>query len=222
MFVVIFQVSPRREQWEAYLGLARLLKPELEKIPGFIDNERFASRRTKGQILSLSSWADEKALIRWRTQALHHQVQEQGRAEVFADYQLRIGEVTSDTDITFGSSLRQTRYDETETGAARLITLIETVGIDRDSGDSAPIAPGARGPLDAEWYDSIYTAGKALLLSCWRDSGDFERDQASHDPAPAEPGAIRVRRRVVRIIRDYGMFDRREAPQYYPPAKRES
>ena len=26
------------------------------------------------------------------------------------------------------------------------------------------------------------------------------------------------RRRRVRVIRDYGMFDRREAPQYYPDA----
>jgi hypothetical protein len=28
-----------------------------------------------------------------------------------------------------------------------------------------------------------------------------------------------ARLRRVRIIRDYGMFDRREAPQYYPDAK---
>jgi len=27
--------------------------------------------------------------------------------------------------------------------------------------------------------------------------------------------------RHIRVVRDYGMFDRREAPQYYPPVKRE-
>jgi hypothetical protein len=27
-----------------------------------------------------------------------------------------------------------------------------------------------------------------------------------------------LRHRRVRIVRDYGMYDRREAPQYYPPA----
>ena len=32
-------------------------------------------------------------------------------------------------------------------------------------------------------------------------------------PLPAE-----VRLRCVRIVRDYGMHDRREAPQYYPDA----
>jgi hypothetical protein len=28
----------------------------------------------------------------------------------------------------------------------------------------------------------------------------------------------KLRVRDVRVIRDYGMFDRREAPQYHPPA----
>jgi hypothetical protein len=30
-----------------------------------------------------------------------------------------------------------------------------------------------------------------------------------------------LRHRRVRIIRDYGMADRREAPQYYPPVEGE-
>jgi hypothetical protein len=32
-------------------------------------------------------------------------------------------------------------------------------------------------------------------------------------------GAGQVRNRLVRIIRDYGMSERREAPQYYPDVK---
>jgi hypothetical protein len=27
---------------------------------------------------------------------------------------------------------------------------------------------------------------------------------------------ISTRHRIVRVVRDYGMFDRRESPQYYP------
>ena len=48
MFAVIFEVNPRPEQWESYLGYARLLRPELEQIDGFIANERFSSRRREG------------------------------------------------------------------------------------------------------------------------------------------------------------------------------
>ena len=33
-------------------------------------------------------------------------------------------------------------------------------------------------------------------------------------------GAGAIRHREVRVIRDYGMFERREAPQYYPEVER--
>ena len=46
MFAVIFEVVPKQELWNEYLDLAKLLKPEIEKIDGFIDNERFESQRT--------------------------------------------------------------------------------------------------------------------------------------------------------------------------------
>src|SRR5215472_18006020 len=97
MFAVIFEVLPKQERWNEYLDLAKLLRPEIERIDGFIDNERFASRRTKGRVLSLSTWRDEKAVIRWRTLAVHHGVQEKGRFEVFEDYQLRVGEIIADS-----------------------------------------------------------------------------------------------------------------------------
>ena len=33
----------------------------------------------------------------------------------------------------------------------------------------------------------------------------------------ASPAVASMRHRAVRVIRDYGMFDRREAPQYFLP-----
>ena len=67
MFAVVFEVQPKQERWNDYLDLAGMLRPELEKIDGFIDNERFTSLRDRGRVLSLSIWRDEKAVIRWRT-----------------------------------------------------------------------------------------------------------------------------------------------------------
>jgi len=40
MFCVIFEVQPRPDQWDAYLGLAKRLRPELERMDGFVDNVR--------------------------------------------------------------------------------------------------------------------------------------------------------------------------------------
>lgn len=109
MFAVIFEVQPKKERYDQYLGLAKFLKPELERVDGFIDNERFASAKVEGRVLSLSTWRDEKAVVRWRTLAVHHGVQMQGRNEVFADYHLRVGEIISDTHTPAGHSLRQQR-----------------------------------------------------------------------------------------------------------------
>ena len=64
MFAVIFEVQPKKEREDQYLALASRLKPELEAIDGFIDNERFESKRTEGDVLPLSTWRDEKAVVR--------------------------------------------------------------------------------------------------------------------------------------------------------------
>src|ERR1700692_2558188 len=142
MFVVIFEVQPKPDLTDEYLELARHLKPMLDAIEGFLDVERFASRRTEGRLLSLSTWLDEKALVRWRTQAEHHRVQAKGGTPGFEDYPLRGAEVTADTRPPAGISVEQTRFDETEIGAAKAATITEMV-VDPKT-VAAPDAPSSR------------------------------------------------------------------------------
>jgi heme-degrading monooxygenase HmoA len=215
MFSVIFGVQPKDGRFDEYLGYAKLLKPEIERIDGFIDNERFASRRNPAHVLSHSTWRDEKALIRWRTVAVHHEIQEKGRFEVFADYHLRVGEIVADTHVPTGQILQQQRFDETEIGDARVVTIVEI----SPETSSKPAENQARletpaaetiGLVDVELFESIYNPGKLLILSSWRDAtalAGTTRSRITDGDA--------VRRRTVRIIRDYGMFARQEAPQYY-------
>jgi len=215
MFAVIFEVQPKAEEWDTYLGLAKFLKPELEQIEGFIANERFASQKTEGRVLSLSTWRDEKALIRWRTLAVHHDVQERGRSEVFADYHLRVGEVTADTQAPEGQSLRQERFDTTTVGNARVVTITEM-----PPGAATPSPAtydSADGLVNMERYAGITVPGKALWLASWRDEAALAAWQAHRRRTSSEVSGPPVRHRTVRIIRDYGMRDRYEAPQYYPP-----
>ena len=47
-------------------------------MDGFVDNIRYRSLTREGWILSLSGWRDEKAVVRWRTQMRHHEVQDKG------------------------------------------------------------------------------------------------------------------------------------------------
>src|ERR1700738_3393797 len=111
MFAVIFLVRPKTEHWNDYLDLAKFLKPKLEAVDGFIDNERFESRRTQGRLLSLSTWRDENAVVRWRTQGEHHGVQEKGRFEIFEDYRLRVGEITHDTEPPAAPTVAERRLE---------------------------------------------------------------------------------------------------------------
>ena len=222
MFSVIFEVHPKPEQWDTYLGYGKMLKPELERIEGFVDNTRYRSLTREGWLLSLSGWRDEKALVRWRTQAMHHDVQEKGRSEVFLDYHLRIGQTTQDTRLPDGQMLREQRLDETQTGNATTITLIDAKRpaewVERSGGNDVAgwlgLSRDASGLVAWDVFDAVLSPGDVILLMSWRDRGAaeaFERDVSLPDGA---------RLRVVRIVRDYGMFDRREAPQYYPEVKR--
>jgi len=66
MFAVIFEVQPidaRRER-VPYLDLAKAMKPKLDAIDGFLDIDRLASRKSDRRMLSLSTWRDEKAVVR--------------------------------------------------------------------------------------------------------------------------------------------------------------
>ena len=67
MFSVIFEVLPNKENWDNYFYNAKMLRPELEQVEGFVDNIRYKSLTREGWILSLSNWRDEKSLVRWRT-----------------------------------------------------------------------------------------------------------------------------------------------------------
>jgi heme-degrading monooxygenase HmoA len=96
MLAVIFEVEPAAGRQQDYLDLAATLKPELEKIDGFVSIERFASLTRPGKILSLSFWRDEAAIVRWREHEEHHRAQWRGRGGIFADYRLRVASVVRD------------------------------------------------------------------------------------------------------------------------------
>ena len=222
MFSVIFEVRPGEGRKDAYLEHARVLKPELAGIDGFIDNERFASRTRPGWVLSHSTWRDEKAVIRWRTHAGHHLIQAKGRGEVFADYHLRVGEVTADSHPPPGHPVREQRFDATEVGAAKACTLVEAQRTEHPHPADADglmralgFDPRAAGLVAWDAFDSLTTPGKVLVLLSWTDARAGAAPSSAPSTAPSRgPAGHRVR--AVRIIRDYGMFDRREAPQYYP------
>jgi heme-degrading monooxygenase HmoA len=219
MFSVVFEVLPAEGRKDAYLELAKHLKPILESIDGFVDNERFESQLRPGWVLSHSTWRDEKSLVRWRTEGEHHKVQEKGRFAIFQDYHLRVGDVIADTDPPKIAPINELRFDETEVGRAKAVTFTEiTPRTGAAVGNEIARLPAllgldlnGRSVVDHDLWASIYNPGKLALLVSWTDA----QAAVAWSPQPID-GIDSLRHRKIRIVRDYGRFDRREAPQYYP------
>lgn len=219
MFTVVFEVHPAPGKKDEYLALAKHLKPMLESIDGFIENERFESKRRDGWVLSLSTWRDEKAVVHWRSQGEHHRIQEKGRNGIFSDYHLRVCEVTADNHPPDGLQVIEQRLDTTEIGNAKALAITEVSPTPDATFAAAPdLLPDhlgldilARGLAEYDTFESIYNPGKMLVLTSWKTAEDAERWTPN-----SFAGVAKLRHRRVRNVRDYGMFERREAAQYYP------
>jgi heme-degrading monooxygenase HmoA len=217
MFSAMLEVKPIPEQFDAYLAMAKMLRPELEKIEGFIDNNRYASLTRDGWLLSLSSWRDEKSLVRWRTTTKHHKIQQAARDRVFSDYRLRIGQTVTDTRLPEGEVLLEQRLDVTEVGAGTAVMLLDAKRdadwVKQGGADAVRQSLGldlqADGLVKWDAFDALLAPGDVIVVATWRD---MDAAEAFERKATLPEG---VRLRNIRIIREYGMFDRREAPQHF-------
>lgn len=219
MFCVIFEVQPHSR--DAYFAHAQSLRPLLQQIEGWVDNIRYRSLTRDGTMLSLSSWESEKALVRWRTTEKHYHMQDKGRQQVLKDYHLRVGQVLQDS--TRGKvEPTEERIDVTEVGKGKVIVMVEAeLGeewMKEHRQDPEMVAdklglkkPSSAGHAIQDWdvFEAVLEPGTALLLASVEDD---EAAEAFVGQLEAVQGS---RTRTVRVIRDYGMFDRRESPQWH-------
>jgi heme-degrading monooxygenase HmoA len=205
MYAVIFEVQPKAGCLDEYLEIAKRLRPELDRIEGFLTIDRLASRETAGRILSFQTWRDDAAVTRWREHGGHREAQAQGR-RLFADYRLRVGEVI-DPGPGNGAG------DATPANS-RIATVTEfEPGADLESG---VLRLDPDGLLAQETFESLYTPGKRLLLASWRDEAAAAAGAARAGLDGARPGIRHLR---IRVRRDYGPTDRREAPRRVAPRR---
>jgi len=66
--------------------------------------------------------------------------------------------------------------------------------------------------LSWDIFDAFLTPGELILMLTWKDNAMADDFEGSAEL----PEGARIRR--VRIVRNYGMHERREAPRYYPGA----
>jgi len=122
--------------------------------------------------------------------------------------------------INSGDSLDKTKMEN-----KMIAVIFEVMPAEGRKQEYLDIAKNLRHQLDSidgfisiERFESIYTPGKILSLSFWRDEEAIKhwRNTEEHRLAQ-EKGRNGIfkdyRLRIARVIRDYGMFDRKEAPQ---------
>jgi heme-degrading monooxygenase HmoA len=217
MFCVIFEVEPHTQ--DAYFAYAGSLRPILEKIDGFVENTRYRSLTRSGLLLSLSKWKTEKALVRWRTTDEHYRTQAKGRDHILKDYHLRVGQIVYEIGQG-GPEKKDERSDATEVGKGTAVAIVEDilgeawVNEHRNDPEACAKHLGLKKdddvqPLDWDVYEAATEPGKVVLLATYRDS------EAARHLVEAKGPCEERDARIVRVLRDYGMFDRREAPQFH-------
>ena len=201
MIALCFEVTPRPGEDDHYLQIAASLRPELDANGGCLFLDRYRSLSRPRTMLSHQLWADEGSLTRWRTNARHHTAQTAGRAQVFEDYRLRVGAVV--LEGAPGKVLREhavgVAYNDPAHVPERWMLVVRSSGV--------PFAD------DGEVYRSVYRDTDYAFVGAVADraSGLYLIDRALSDPATAAA-------HLCLVSRDYGMTDRREAPQYFAGA----
>ena len=207
MISQFFEVQIKEGQINRYLDLAASLKPSLEAMGGCLFIDRFKSLSRKNLLLSYQIWQDEGSMIAWRVDPKHRTVQETGREKVFDDYRIRISQVLHE-ERSGKSAWRPERLSPYNDPKRRAPTFV--------------VASESRNrelPIETPWkrdvFESVYRPGifAHLVDAPSSDAGvDFGRKLLADSTTEYF--------RVFEVMRDYGMFNRGEAPQYYPPVRR--
>ena len=208
MIGLFFEVQTRPGHRDQYLDLAASLKPELEAMGGCLFIDRFRSLTRENLLLSYQIWQDEAALTAWRAHAFHHQVQTIGRERVFSDYRIRVAQVIDEARP--GQPVwHPERRTPCNDPARRQPTYV-----------LAAESKSATLPVDTAWrrdsFASVYRDGYFAHLIDLPD----HRSGVEFGPRLFADPTIEYFR-IFDVMRDYGMYERTEAPQYYPPVKRE-
>jgi heme-degrading monooxygenase HmoA len=207
MIALFFEVQTRPGHRDQYLNLAASLRPALEAIGGCLFIDRFSSLTRENLLLSYQIWQDEGAMTAWRVHGHHHEVQTVGREKVFSDYRIRIAQVIHEErpGQPVWQPERRTPYNDPSRRPSTFVLVAES--------------KHAELPVQTEWkrdaFNSVYRDGTfAHLIDVPDQQSGVELGRRLLADSTTEYF------RIVEVMRDYGMFDRTEAPQYYPPVER--
>lgn len=202
MLALVFEVSPREGHESHYFERAAILRPRVEANPGLLFLDRYRSLSRPGIILSHSLWKDEASLNSWRTDKVHRSAQDAGRSTHFADYRIRIAPVIEHIEAGIAHS-----------GLRKLADQAATPEFEHDVGDATVkylLLVASLGALDCgsgETFESLNKSGVNLTVT------------VENTLSAAQESVVQMNEisqvtdiKCCTVLRDYGMFDRAQAP----------
>jgi len=196
MLALFFEVLPKPGHEDHYFRHVGMLKPVLAEHKGMTWLDRFKSLSRDRVILSHQLWVDDAAIVGWREDKQHQGSQTAGRYKHFEDYRIRIAEL-------FLRVEQASPAEQLEPGS--------------DATGSYIVAGHSTGkPLEGfeESFASVNIDGAYVGISSVANEADARNlvNQMSDDQSMSWGFAARM-------TRDYGMFERDQAPQDYPPVE---
>ena len=192
MYALFFEVRPKPGHMPHYFAHVERLRPALARHEGLLFLDRYRSLSDDALLLSHQHWRDEAAILGWRRDSLHLQSQHAGRYEHFADYRIRVASLVCQWVAGQFTDAAQNNCDAPDAG--RFVIA----GYSQSTEVHAPSYAG---------FESVNQAGRFISLQEF-PSCTLAR-KSVHDGSKL-PGMQSVR--AFRVVRDYGMFVRQEAP----------
>ena len=198
MQALLFEMESRDGHEDHYFRHATKLRPMVMQHEGLIFLERFKSLSRPKVILSHSLWRDEASIARWRTDREHQKSQVAGRFEHFRDYRIRISHT-----LRYQKPNREAEeWSNAGSYSAQHLTTDRFVVILRSLDQWVP--------QEGETFASVTEPKSYLSVLNAANEAD---GQAKFEEALHNSSLLSVI--LARVSRDYGMYDRDEAPQYF-------
>ena len=200
MQALMFEVKPKEGHEQHYFDRAAALRPRLELNDGILFIDRYKSLVRDGIVLSHSHWRDEASMTKWRVDEAHRKTQAAGRNIHFEDYRIRISHVLRYKACAGPAKTWNANgtYKQASASTSRYLAMIGTEGR----------------PLDntGEGFQSVNVEERFLTIV------EPVSEEDGRDLIAKTETSRYVTSTLLSIVsRDYGMYDREEAPQYFPP-----
>ena len=198
----MFEVKPKDGHEQHYFDRAAALRPRLEMNEGILFIDRYRSLNHAGIVLSHSHWRDEASMTKWRVDEAHHKTQSAGRTIHFEDYRIRISHVLR-YQVGGEPAMTWTSDGAYKNAGSKTSRYLAIIGTEKRPWDET-----------GESFQSVNFEDHFLTIA------EPDSEQDGRDLIANVEGSRHVTNTLLSVVsRDYGMYDRDEAPQYFPPVR---